>query len=273
MQLTKYASGDINIKELDGTVLSPNSKLVFKQWNIDPHDELLIDAYARQYCNIQLFLFSKDIKQLIALYYSKKYSKSNLKQLIDNRMKREDSYGEMCCGLFVIALINLFFAATAIAAIIIAIQYYNDDESVCDGHYSVIDPVEFVLIAGIALLCLTGYNLIYLCFTWLICNLRNNCLNLRKCKEIISIPSSVISCLISCLMITFYCIWLSIGFYVYVNEMSSECQSSMIGEIMLAWCIVMVLSFFCLWILALCPCVFGLCASDSISISKKPTEY
>ena len=70
-----------DIGEQNPKLLTPVSKLVYKQWKMDNNDELLIDGYYRQKCNLTQNL-SPDIRQLIADYYVKSQSKGAIKRKI-----------------------------------------------------------------------------------------------------------------------------------------------------------------------------------------------
>eukprot|EP01084_Bolivina_argentea_P029769 55249_1 len=77
----------VSLKEYDGSKLTPQSKLVYKQWQMDSNNDLIIDGYFRQKCEMQLSHFPTDIKQIIASYYHKKHSKSKIIKLILQRQE------------------------------------------------------------------------------------------------------------------------------------------------------------------------------------------
>eukprot|EP01083_Nonionella_stella_P008256 23761_1 len=109
--LGKYQSRDTDVLDIDLThfdpsVLSPTSKGVYKQWQFDKTDQILVDGYFRE-CNITTQLLSKDIALTICAYYTKARSKGLLKRKIirlqrAKRRKREAQMAASCRYLSVL---------------------------------------------------------------------------------------------------------------------------------------------------------------------------
>ena len=90
---------DIDFDLKDGNILSGEAKLAFKQWKIDPNDHLLISGYLQPTItksNASVSTIPTVIISIIASYYFKNYSKSDLKKLIEdqkllNKQKKQDN--------------------------------------------------------------------------------------------------------------------------------------------------------------------------------------
>eukprot|EP01083_Nonionella_stella_P071018 190428_1 len=72
---------DIDLEPYNPSYLSPTSKGVYKQWQLDKKDELLVDGYFRE-CEITTQPLSSDVAFIIASYYTKVQTKGALKRKI-----------------------------------------------------------------------------------------------------------------------------------------------------------------------------------------------
>eukprot|EP01084_Bolivina_argentea_P298348 514117_1 len=141
--------------------------------------------------------------------------------------------------LLLLLLISfVIFLAPAIPAIITA-AYYNDDTSPCnDGTDYTVDLQIFLYVGGGVQLGLgaiwslkTSYE--YVTFEHSIAN------NLLHSE----VEAADASCQCSWQkagtggIVLFWLTWIIIGFIMYVNQMSEDCQDAPIGKMILAWCI------------------------------------
>eukprot|EP01083_Nonionella_stella_P136171 414205_1 len=142
--------------------------------------------------------------------------------------KDEVSKEKIAC---VATCLLLIVSAPAIAAVIIA-SGYNQASSACnDGTDYLIDPQTYLYVAGgvqlgMSALFFMTQIIAFLCFsesTWIKIKI---CLSGRICK-----------CISACYPI-WHLVWAGIGIYIYVAQMSDECQQEDIGIMILAWCII-----------------------------------
>eukprot|EP01083_Nonionella_stella_P217750 781537_1 len=142
--LGKYQSRDTDVLDIDlrkfnPSVLSSRSIGVYKQWQFDKTDQILVDGYFRE-CDITTQPLSKDISLTIASYYTKARSKGVLKRKIerlqrDKRLKREHQMAatRKCLLIFITlsALLSLI-CGSDISSLVIASQY--DCDTVLNTH-------------------------------------------------------------------------------------------------------------------------------------------
>eukprot|EP01083_Nonionella_stella_P095423 267894_1 len=114
------------------SLLSPTSKQIYKQWQMDANDELLIYGYSKT-CNITEQHLSADILHTIALYYTKRHSKGFLKRkLIGLQIKRpKRSYSLILGALVTIVVFGIWWGAD-IAGLFVATN--NDCDASIPGE-------------------------------------------------------------------------------------------------------------------------------------------
>eukprot|EP01083_Nonionella_stella_P093006 260490_1 len=112
--------------------------------------------------------------------------------------------------------------APAIAAVVIASQY---EGGACDGVNYTVDLVTFLNVAGWMAI---GQVLLYILATC--CGACASEENKAAFTKLATAPS--------CLCFIFYLIWAAIGLYMWVNQMSAECQDEPIAKMILAWGII-----------------------------------
>eukprot|EP01083_Nonionella_stella_P178359 629804_1 len=234
--LNSYVSVDLD--DYDCNVLTPKAKGTYKQWQMDYDDALLIDGYMRQTCNVQLSSFPNEIQKIVRLFvaqsttiYKKKYSKSELKTLIDSHEAQEANikyqhdffYRQYITPCFIG---SLYIGILAIASL--CTVYIVENDACADGDYSMLDPHYFLFVGGVALSCHVALNAVLtLIFR------KDYCWNENEPKAY-----CYLGC--ACLMVTFYLVWSVLGFVIYVEESSAECKESHIGKMLLAWNIIIV---------------------------------
>eukprot|EP01083_Nonionella_stella_P106995 309356_1 len=134
----KYSSIDTDILDIDlepynPSHLSPTSKGVYHQWQIDKKDELLVDGYFRE-CDITTQPLSADVASTIASYYTKSQTKGALKdkilvlrqnRILKMRKRKETIKATALISLPYILLLS-FFCSPDIAALVIVNKYNCD---------------------------------------------------------------------------------------------------------------------------------------------------
>eukprot|EP01083_Nonionella_stella_P151544 484353_1 len=123
---------DIDLEAYDPSGLSPRSKGVYNQWQMDKTDGLLVDGYFRE-CDITQSL-STDTALTIASYYTKAKTKESLKRKLEKleqlrRIKIDKRKRIMkalpCISLVVIIVLSFLFGPD-IAALVITNKYDCD---------------------------------------------------------------------------------------------------------------------------------------------------
>eukprot|EP01084_Bolivina_argentea_P073550 133460_1 len=113
----------------------------------------------------------------------------------------------------------------AIAAVVVASQY-NEDESVCnDGTQYTMDLQFFLYLVGYMQI---GYGALHLCVTC--CSQSCSEENKQSLLRLVRAPD--------CLLLCFYLAMGGIGFYMYDNQMSDACKEEGIAIMIFAWSIV-----------------------------------
>eukprot|EP00483_Globobulimina_turgida_P001297 UN01299 len=145
-----------------------------------------------------------------------------------------------------IATFSLLLAsAPAIAAVIIA-SGYNKDTSACnDNTQYVIDLQTYLYVAGGVQL---GMSAIYF-FTQIVaflCFSENTWMNIKFCMS-----RGICHCISSCYPL-WHLLWACIGIYIYAAEMSSQCQKTDVGTMILAWCVIEFVGVCCISCCVVC---------------------
>eukprot|EP01083_Nonionella_stella_P072109 194206_1 len=123
---------DIDLEAYDPSGLSPRSKGVYNQWQMDKTDELLVDGYFRE-CDITQSL-STDIALTIAAYYTKAKTKKSLKRKLEKLaqlrrikiLKRKRIMKALPCISLVVIIVLFFLFGSDIAALVITNKYDCD---------------------------------------------------------------------------------------------------------------------------------------------------
>lgn len=139
----------------------------------------------------------------------------------------------------------LIASAPAIAAVIIASQYDPDNNSCNDGTDYLIDPVTYLYVAGGVQL---GMSIIYF-FTQIVAFLCFNPIHWIRLKSCTS--GILCRCISSCYPL-WHLIWACLGVYIYVAQMSKNCQEEDIGIMILAWCIIEFIGVCCISCCIMC---------------------
>eukprot|EP01083_Nonionella_stella_P173589 599300_1 len=148
------------------------------------------------------------------------------------------SIANASCGILASVVLSL----PAIAALIVAKEgdftmCYEDDSTPYLIHLS----VWLYVVGGIPIIIRSLYiifNIIY-CFNT---NSDMNEMFLRRCFS--GNINSIIRC--NCCVFVFYLVWIAIGMYMYDNQMSPECKSSLVGQTIFIVSIAQVILYSCL---------------------------
>eukprot|EP01083_Nonionella_stella_P216940 779202_1 len=127
---------DHDLTDYEPDLLTPKSKGIWKQWQLDKKDELIVDGYFRE-CNIIAQYLPTDIAQTIAAYYTKSQTKGYLQR----RMRRYQRWGfkattpeerrrqkiqALLLIVFIVILALLFVFGVDVSALLIVNKYDCD---------------------------------------------------------------------------------------------------------------------------------------------------
>eukprot|EP01083_Nonionella_stella_P031758 86932_1 len=127
---------DHDLTDYEPDLLTPKSKGIWKQWQLDKKDELIVDGYFRE-CNIIAQHLPTDIAQTIAAYYTKSQTKGYLQR----RMRRYQRWGfkattpeerrrqkiqALLLIVFIVILALLFVFGVDVSALLIVNKYDCD---------------------------------------------------------------------------------------------------------------------------------------------------
>eukprot|EP01083_Nonionella_stella_P072108 194204_1 len=125
---------DIELEAHSPSYLSPTSKGVYNQWQIDETDELLVDGYFRE-CSITRPL-SADVAFKIASYYTKSHSKCalrrkilQLRELRRHKMQKRKEYMKRISLLSCKLIVFISLMCSSDIAALVIINKYD-----CDAH-------------------------------------------------------------------------------------------------------------------------------------------
>eukprot|EP01084_Bolivina_argentea_P227844 384894_1 len=234
----------------DGSILTPTSKLVYKQWQMDDDKNLLIDGYFRQQSNIKSFQLPHDLKQIIKSYYMPMYSKNKLVELILRRQNsirrvkqlRKQNVKDNCynfslilCYIFGFIFSLLWLFGPDIAGLIIYAK--NDcNLSIDDQSVSVeIEVNEFLLIGCVSHMVCTFVATIVM---WALMS-NANC-DWEKFVHLI-VGSVVI---VRICMILFFIAWSIVGFLLYRKMDTSNQSNKQCANMVLSWSVLKLIECF-----------------------------
>ena len=139
----------------------------------------------------------------------------------------------------------LIASAPAIAAVIIASQYDENNNSCNDGTKYLIHPQTYLYVAGGVQLAM---SIIYF-FTQIVAFV---CFSPAIWESIKFFMSQGLCRLISSCYPLWHLIWACIGIYIYIAEMSENCQNEDIGIMILSWCIIEFIGVCCISCIVMC---------------------
>eukprot|EP00484_Ammonia_sp_Unknown_P009831 CAMPEP_0197057306 /NCGR_PEP_ID=MMETSP1384-20130603/95575_1 /TAXON_ID=29189 /ORGANISM="Ammonia sp." /LENGTH=211 /DNA_ID=CAMNT_0042491681 /DNA_START=16 /DNA_END=651 /DNA_ORIENTATION=- len=122
------------------------------------------------------------------------------------------------------------FLPQAIAAIVIA-ALYDASTSECANEEFVIDLPTFLYVAGFAQLADFMLHCCAMCGT-------SRVVSPDRTAALMRFTMAE-----SCCFAIFHLIWAGIGWYIYIDEMSPECEHEAIGKMVLAWNIIIYVVF------------------------------
>eukprot|EP01084_Bolivina_argentea_P065412 119222_1 len=226
----------INLEQYDGSILTPKSNLVYKQWQKDSSNDLLIDGYCRRSGSNKSHEQPKDIKDIIKLYYLKKYSKSEVAELINQRelsmiykkerRKREihDIWYAMKCIYFLAIILLLAVISPDIVALKIS---SNNDCNLMKSNYINFSVTEW-------LQCGCIINIIYMSIS---CVIVTRTIDVR-CDWA---PWFLIIGSIMCCIALFIFSWSIIGFILYSEMDTNTISNKTCSNMVLSWSILRVI--------------------------------
>eukprot|EP01084_Bolivina_argentea_P096970 174292_1 len=223
----------------DGSVLSRADKLIYKQWQMDKTDVLLIDGYFRRAITSQQL--PSEVRQIIISYYFKKYSKLQLRKLINSKQRdikqREKIYKKrkdmcltvMCCIPLMLIFISLFVAPD-IAGFVV--NHFND----CNIEINAVSfGVDKFLLYG----CGTHFAasiIIYSVVVGFMCVAENT----KILRDRFEYPTSIVLCFTLGMEALFFS-WGIAGFVMYSQIDMKNSSEKACANMVLAWGILKIL--------------------------------
>eukprot|EP01084_Bolivina_argentea_P216478 367770_1 len=230
----------MSLTEYDGSILTPTSRLVYKQWKMDGNDDLIIDGYFRKKCNLKSYHLPNDIKQIITSYYQKKHSKSKLMQLIMQKQhsierakirkeqkRKEMKHRSILIG-FIVLTIFLFMLVTDICGLIFVA---NNNCNLEKNEQRNFDVNEFLIYGSIIHLAFVIFLQITL--SLLIWHNKNEI----YWNDCVYTSVLMLLCFVS-LMYVFFAVWSIIGFVLYQKMNNSKELSKPCADMVISWSII-----------------------------------
>eukprot|EP01083_Nonionella_stella_P160423 524464_1 len=214
--LEKYNSIDTDIHDIDlepfnSSYLTPTSKGVYNQWQMDKKDDLLVDGYFRE-CNITTQPLSTDITSTIASYYTKCQTKGALKRkilklkqlrILKMRKRKETIKATSLICLLCVLVLSLL-CGSDIAALII-INKYNCD-AILNTQNQRLGINDFLWTGSVSHL--VSVTLLLICFV-VIAKKMNCVLRGQSTKRDFRHQTCILSVLMACIIL------ISVGFISY----------------------------------------------------------
>eukprot|EP01083_Nonionella_stella_P020251 56140_1 len=233
--------------------------------------DFLIDGYIRFECNKSNSLFPGSVKDILSLYTDNANAQSTLKSYIDSKREKmrakciQDEFTEYwrCTSMenhHILSRILIYFFisiafSVSIAAVIVGFSAFHTHSysSYCgDIHYSLIDPVLFIIICGLVSIVHIILIVIARIKTYSIINRHQKIhVGFYNARPFITYTQtrhiSLYLCYIipSWIMFFFYGVWSIIGFIVYRSEMTNECQRRAVGMVQISWSVIMFIVALC----------------------------
>ena len=128
---------------------------------------------------------------------------------------------------------------------VIASQYDPNNNACNDGTKYTIDPQTYLYVAGGVQLGMSGIYFFtqivaFLCFNPAAWESLKFCMSRGLCR-----------CISSCYPL-WHLVWACLGVYIYIAEMSQDCQNEDIGIMILAWCILEFVGVCCISCCVMC---------------------